>query len=172
MLRTAAKLLAVLNSETAPWQISLGFCLGMIAGLTPFFSLHNLIVLLLVLVLRTNLSAFLLSLAVFSGLAYALDPLFHRLGLAVLTATPLEGLWTSLYNSTIWRIERFNNSIVMGSLLFSLIVFFPLLALSNYGIRKYRERVMAYVMKSRIMQAYKASSFYSMYQSISKLRDL
>jgi uncharacterized protein (TIGR03546 family) len=55
------------------------------------------------LILRVNLSTFLLALAAFSGVAWLLDPLFHRMGLALLTADSLQGFWTTLYNSTIWR---------------------------------------------------------------------
>ena len=114
MLKTLAKLLRVLNSETEPGQISLGLCFALVAGLTPLWSLHNIVVLFCVLVLRVNLSAFLVSLPVFSAFAYLLDPLFHAIGLPLLTSGSLEPLWTSLYNSTLWRLERFNNSIVMG----------------------------------------------------------
>ncbi|MEJ2231585.1 MAG: TIGR03546 family protein, partial [Nitrospirales bacterium] len=126
MIKLLAKLLRVLNSETDPGQISLGLCFAMVAGLTPLLSLHNLVVLLLVLVLRVNLSAFLLGLALFTGIAYLLDPLFHSLGLAILTAPALQELWTALYQSIWWRIERFHNSIVMGSLTFSLVLFVQL----------------------------------------------
>jgi uncharacterized protein (TIGR03546 family) len=170
MLKMLANLLKVLNSETEPGQLSLGFCFAMIAGFTPFWSLHNLLVLFLVLILRVNLSAFLLGLAFFSGLAYLLDPLFHRVGLAVLTAPALEGLWTTLYNSTLWRLERFNNSIVMGSLVLSLALFVPLLLLSNRVILKYREHVLQWVRKTRVMQVLKASRFYSVYESVSGWR--
>ncbi len=166
-MRTIAKLLRVLNSETEPGQISLGFCFALVAGLTPLWSLHNLVVLLLVLVLRVNLSAFLLGLFVFSGLAYILDPLFHQLGLTLLTAGSLEGVWTSMYNSTLWRLERFNNSIVMGSLVFSLAVFVPFYLLCNLLIRRYRAHVLAWVQKTRLMQMFKASKLYHAYQSIS-----
>lgn len=166
MLRATAKLIKVLNAETDPAQISLALCLAMIAGLTPFLSLHNLIVLLLVLVLRVNLSAFLLGLAFFSGLAYALDPLFHRIGLSILTAGPLEGIWTRLYQSTLWRLERFHNSIVMGSLIVSLIGFVPLYLLSQWAIRKYRAHLLAWVRKTRIAQMIKVSKFYQIYESI------
>ncbi len=169
MLRLIAKLLRVLNSETDPGQISLGFCFAMIAGLTPLVSLHNLFVILLVLLLRVNLSAFLMGLIVFSGTAYLLDPLFDYLGLKLLTSTSLEGLWTSLYNSTLWRLERFNNSITMGGLLFSLVLFVPLLILSNALIRRYRAHLLAWVQKTRLMQFFKASKLYQMYQSISHL---
>jgi uncharacterized protein (TIGR03546 family) len=166
-MRLLAKFLKVLNSNAEPLEISLGFCLAMIAGLTPLMSLHNLVVLFAVLILRVNLSAFLLGLALFSGIAYALDPLFHRIGLAVLTASPLENLWTSLYNSTLWRLDHFNNSIVMGSLLASISLFVPAFWLFNLLIRKYRAHVLVWVMKTRFMQMMTASNFYRLYQSVS-----
>jgi uncharacterized protein (TIGR03546 family) len=166
-MRLLAKFLKVLNSNAEPLEISLGLCLAMIAGLTPLMSLHNLVVLFAVLVLKVNLSAFLLGLGLFSGIAYALDPLFHRIGLAVLTAPSLGNLWTSLYNSTLWRLEHFNNSIVMGSLLTSLALFVPFVLLGNMLIRRYRAHVLGWVMKSRFMQMMAASSFYRLYQSVS-----
>lgn len=167
MLRAVAKLLKVLNSDADPGQISAALGLSMIAGFTPFWSLHNLLVLLLVLVLRVNLSAFLLGLAFFSGLAFGFDPLFHQLGLRVLTADSLNGIWTAMYNQTLWRIERFNNTIVMGSLLASLILFIPLVLAGNLLIRRYRSLVMVWVQRSRILQAIKASRFYGYYKTVS-----
>ena len=169
MIRAIIKLLRVLNSEAAPAQISLALAFALITGLTPLWSLHNLAVLLLVLVLRVNLSAFLLGTAVFSGLAYLLDPFFHRLGLAVLTEPSLEGLWTGRYNSTLWRIERFNNSIVMGSLLVSLALFVPTVLALNWAIRQYRARVLARVKRLRVVQALTATKFAQMYRSYSNL---
>jgi len=169
VIRAIIKLLRVLNSEAAPAQISLALAFALITGLTPLWSLHNLAVLLLVLVLRVNLSAFLLGTAVFSGLAYLLDPFFHRLGLAVLTEPSLEGLWTGRYNSTLWRIERFNNSIVMGSLLVSLALFVPTVLALNWAIRQYRARVLARVKRLRVVQALTATKFAQMYRSYSNL---
>lgn len=166
MLRLIARFLRVLNSVTNPGQISLGFCFAMVAGLTPMMSLHNLVVLLLILILRVNLSAFLLGLGVFSGMAYLLDPLFHWYGLRILTAPSLEGLWTSLYNSTLWRLAWFNNTMVMGSMVFSLALFVPLYFLSNSLIRRYRAHVLAWIQKTRLMQIFKASKVYQLYQSL------
>ena len=157
MFRIVAKFLKILNSETEPGQISLAFCFSMIAGLTPLVSPHNILVLLLVLLFRVNLSAFILGLGLFSGIAYLLDPLFHKIGLAVLTANALESIWTSFYNATIWRIERFNNTVVMGSLAFSLIFFIPLLFLLNIAIRRYREHVLNWIQKTPVMKFFKAS---------------
>jgi uncharacterized protein (TIGR03546 family) len=169
MIRLIAKLLKVLNSETQPGQISLAFCLAMVLGLTPFYSLHNILVLFLLLILRANLSAFILGWAFFSGLAFLLDPLFHRIGLWLLTSGALEGLWTSLYNITLFRMENFNNTIVMGSLFCSILFFAPLYFLSNAGVRKYRDHVLAWIEKSRLMKVLKASKLYHTYRTISGL---
>ena len=111
MLKAIAKVLKVLNSETEPGQISLAFCFSMIAGLTPLLSLHNLLVILLVLLFRVNLSTFILGLVFFSGVAYLFDPLFHWIGLTVLTVSGLEGLWTLIYNMTLFRLEKFNDTV-------------------------------------------------------------
>jgi uncharacterized protein (TIGR03546 family) len=170
MLRPLLKLLRVLNSETRPAQISLAVCFAMVAGLTPLASLHNLVVLLLVLVVRVNLSAFLLALALFTGLAYLLDPYFHTVGLALLQASALRETWTALYNTTLGRIEHFNNTLVMGSLAVSLVAFVPLFLVANFLIRRYREHVLAWVRKTRVVQALKATKLFQAYRGLSALR--
>jgi uncharacterized protein (TIGR03546 family) len=167
MVNSILKLLKVLNSEAEPGQISLALCFGMIAGFLPFFSVANLIFLLIVLLVRVNLSAFILATVFFSGVAYVLDPVFNRIGLVVLTASPLQELWTAMYNSTFWRLQKFNNSVVMGSFLFSLAAFVPAVLLFNVLIRKYRERVLTWIKRTKIVQALTASRWYEMYRSLS-----
>lgn len=171
MLRILAKLLKVLNSETEPGQISLALCLGMVAGLTPLMSPHNLIVLLLALIIRVNLSAFILGLALFSGVAYMLDPAFHSIGLRILKTNALETLFTGMYNNPFLRITRFNNTIVMGSLITSVAAFIPMAMILNILIRRYRQHVLAWVKKSRLAQMITGSKLYDIYQKISLLGD-
>jgi uncharacterized protein (TIGR03546 family) len=171
MIGTIAKIFKALNSETNPAQISLALCFALIVGLTPLYSLHNLLVVLLVLFLRVNLSTFIVGWVFFSGVAYVLDPIFHRLGLALLTAPSLEGLWTSLYNIMIFRFSKFNNSIVMGSVLFSLIFFLPVYFLSNMLISKYRIHILAWVWKTRLMQLLKGSKLFQAYETVSGWRE-
>lgn len=167
MLRLIAKTLKVLNSETDPGQISLALVLAMVMGFTPFWSLHNLVVLFLVLLIRANLSSFILGVAFFGSLAYLLDPLFHHTGFLLLSADPLNGLWTALYNTLPGRLDRINNTIVVGSLAVSLALVIPAFLVFNLLIKKYRERVLTWVEKSRIVQALKANRFYRIYQSVS-----
>jgi uncharacterized protein (TIGR03546 family) len=162
-----AKLLKVLNSETDPSQISLAFSFSMISGFLPFFTPLNLLVLLIVCLLRVNLSAYLLGTAFFSGIAYILDSVFHPIGQAVLTAAPLQDLFTGMYNSTIWRIQKFNNSVVMGGFIFSIVAFIPLFLLSNLAVWRYRHHVLDWVRKTPLMKMIKASDFYHIYSTIS-----
>ena len=169
MVKIIFKLLKILNSETDPKQISLAFSFSMITGLTPFLSLHNLFVLLLVLLIRVNISTFIAGLVLFSGVAYIMDPLFNKLGLFILTASPLQGFWTSLYNVTLFRLENFNNSIVMGSLIFSLSFFIPLFIITNILIFKYRTIVMVWIKQIKIVQTLKAGKIYSFYKSLTGL---
>jgi len=170
MIKLISKLLKVLNSESDPAQISLALCFSMIAGFSPFSSLHNIIILLLVLVLRVNLTTFILGFVFFSGIAYILDPLFNWVGVKVLTAGALRGLWEYLYNLSFFRIDRFNNSIVMGSLLISLILVIPLYIFTNMAIIKYREHVLSWANKLRSVQIIKTSKLYKTYRSISSLK--
>ena len=167
MIKMTAKLLKVLNSETEPKQISVAICFSMIMGFTPLWSLHNLVVLLLVLLIRVNLSAFILALGFFSAVAYALDPVFHIIGLSILTTKSLESLWIALYSIMFFRLDSFNNSITMGSLISSILLFIPLFFIINFLIRKYRDYFLAWIRKARIVQIFQASKFYKTYQAIS-----
>lgn len=166
MLRTLARLLRVLNSETHPAQIAGAVALAAVMGLTPLWSLHNLLILLLVLILRINLSTFLVSFAVFSGIAYLIDPWFHRLGLALLTSEALQGVWTALYGTVLGRLSGFNNTVLMGSLVASLAAAIVLYPAMMFLVRRYRETVREWVARSRLMVFLKANKFYRIYSEL------
>lgn len=157
MLTQIIKFLRVLASEASPMQISLAIALAMIAGFTPLFSLHNLLVIFVLLTFRINLAAFLLSLALFSGIAYLLDPVFHQLGSTLLHHESLQSTWTTMYNSSFWRIAHFNNTIVMGSLAVSLLAFVPMLLICNFLIKNYRSHVLVYLNNSKIVRFIQSS---------------
>jgi len=169
MLDHLFKLLKILNSEQEPVQISMGFAFAMVAGFTPVLSLHNLVLLLCVLTLRVNLSAFFLAWVFFASLGLLLDPLFHQLGLSLLNAPDLQNVWTSMYNSGIWRLTRFNNTIVMGSFVVAVAFFLPLLFTGNFLIRRYRDVVLVWVRNLRIVQLCKASKWFKRFRAIQDL---
>jgi len=168
MFTQILKLIRILSSETAPIQISAGFALAMIIGFTPLLSVHNLIVLLMVLFFRVNLAAFIFGWAVFSGAAYLLDPVFQNLGQTILTQPDLSNVWTDMYNSSVWRLTQFNNTLVMGSLLVSLIAFIPMLLLGNFLINHYRNDVLKYMNNSRLFKVIKNSKLFSKFISLAE----
>ena len=167
MFHLLVKLLKVLNSEDSPAQIAWAICFAAVLGLTPLLSLHNIIILFLVMFLRVNLSAFILFSFLFAGVAYLLDPLFHSLGYQVLNTNALNGLWTALYNTSIGRLSSFNNTLVMGSLVVAMLAWIPLYFIALSGIAHYRRKFLPWVKKSHLMGVLKTSKFYRIYESLS-----
>jgi uncharacterized protein (TIGR03546 family) len=164
-LRIIAKIFRILNAEATPSQIAGGVTLGMIIGLTPTFSLHNIIVVFLILVIKVNLTAAILSMFAFDLIGYAVDPLSDWLGYTILTSTALRPLWIEAYNAAIIPFTRFNNTIVMGSLVVSLILLYPIFRLAQYGVVRYRSDLAAKFQQWRIVKAVKMSRLYKYYQS-------
>ncbi len=160
MLRLIIKVLKALNSNEAPWQISLGIIFGSILGLTPFLSLHNLIILFLALVINLNISMLIVSCALFSIIAYALDPVFHQLGFAILTSPSLEGLWTQFFSCPILLLANLNNTIVMGSLIATLAAAIPLFFLLNILVVKYRDVYNTFIGKFPMLKFLKVLDLY------------
>ncbi|MDH5388961.1 MAG: TIGR03546 family protein [Gammaproteobacteria bacterium] len=168
MITQIIKFLRVLASEAAPIQISMGIALAMIVGLTPLLSLHNLLVVFVLLTFRINLAAFLLALGLFSGLAYLLDPLFHSFGVTLLQHESLHAAWTSMYNSTFWRLTHFNNTIVIGSLVSTLLAFIPFVLITNVLIKRYRTHVLVYLQRSKLANWLQSSKLVTRFTSLSE----
>jgi len=148
VLEFIAKLIKILRSEISPNQISWGFVLGMILGLTPFWSLHNLIVVILIIIIKVNLATAIFSFGIFSAIAYLIDPLFHSFGYYLLVdLNSLNAFWTWLYNVPVLALSKFNNTVVIGSLASSLILMLPVYFLVKIGIVNYREKIDAKIKK-------------------------
>lgn len=157
MMSLLVKLFKALNANQYPGQIAFSFVLGMILGLTPLFFPHNLFTLALLFLLRVNLSAVIVSFAVFSGLAYLLDPVFHQVGLAVLQMPALQPLFTEWYNQAFWRFLSFNNSIVMGSVLVAYALSVPAFVVFWLLVKTYRQRFLVWVNKFKLVRMLKGA---------------
>ncbi|RUO52348.1 TIGR03546 family protein [Pseudidiomarina homiensis] len=166
MLTLLARLLKALNSESGAWALAIAFVLGMIMGFTPLWRVHNLVILLVALLFRVNLSGFILSFVLCSGLAYLLDPVFHKIGFAILAAESWQPVWQNMYDSAFWRVVQFHHTITLGSLVLSF-AFAPILALVSFWIvSQYRQRIQAWFNKLKIVQALKANRFYTIYANL------
>jgi len=135
---TIKKIWNALNHAGKPWQISMAIALGMIVGFTPILSIHNMVILFIVLIFNIHLAIFLLSVSFFGIIGLAIDPLFAIIGKDILTSSTLESLFTSWFNNPFGHITYFNNTITMGSLIVSLILFFFVYKISSFILIKYR----------------------------------
>ncbi len=166
MLTLLAKLLKALNGEGSPAQVSAGFTFGMMVGLVPLWSFSNLFILFLVCILRVNVTGFLLFFGVFSGFAYLVDPMMEQLGASLLQSLALVGFWSQLYGSELMRLTHFNNTLVLGAMVISYVLAVPFYFGSNFLVSKYRDHVLSWVRKSKLMTLLKASKFYRIYQGL------
>ncbi|MFY0700813.1 MAG: TIGR03546 family protein [Bermanella sp.] len=166
MLAMLAKLLKILNSDASPGQISLGFAFALFIGLTPFFSLHNLFIFLLVCLIRVNLGGFFFASAIFALLAFLLDPVSIAIGEQLLAHPDLQTVWTGMYQSDVWRAFKFNHTLLLGSVVLSCVLFIPVWIVFSILIKLYRSKLMAWFEKLKIVKFLKASKFYQAYERL------
>lgn len=162
MLKQIIKFLRILNSDISPGQIAAGVCFGMFLAFTPFFSLHTIFVILLVCILRVNVSGVFVGWAFFALVAWMIDPWFIATGEYILSKPEWVPLWTELYQQDIWRLAHFNNTMTMGSVVVATLAWLPTFIVLRFLIIRYRTQVMAYVVQLRIVRWLKTSKVFQL----------
>jgi uncharacterized protein (TIGR03546 family) len=149
-LRPVRQLAQALVANDSPRQIAWGFVLGMMIGLVPKGNLTAMLFGMLLLGLRVNKPAGLMSAGIFTFVGLFVEGFAHRLGSAVLVWEPLREFHTWLYEAAISPLFGLNNTVVVGQLLIGLYLIYPtyLLAL--------RFAVKVQVPMSRWLLKYKA----------------
>ena len=163
LLKLLQSLFQTLHSEGSPRQVAAGIMLGAGIGLTPLLSAHNLVLFAMIVLLNVSFGGGMLGMALFTPLGFLLDPLFDKVGLALLDAPGLHGLWTGWYNIPLVPYTNFNNSVTLGSFVVWLAAALPIYLLSKRGIAHYRATYGARVLNSRFMKGLKASKVYNVY---------
>jgi uncharacterized protein (TIGR03546 family) len=165
ILKLLQSLVKALHSEGTPGQVAMGLALGSILGLTPLVSLHNLLVAALILLLNVSVPGAMLGWAIAIPLGFALDPMFDALGRQLLLGTPaLTLLWTALANLPVIPLSNFNNTVLLGSLVTSLLLFAPIFFGGRWAVRRYRETLGERVKNSALYRAVSASRLWGIYR--------
>jgi len=164
LIKLIQSLFGALHSEGTPGQLAAGIVLGAFLGLTPLFNLHNAVVFALLVLLNVSFAGGLLGWGLFVPLGFLLDPLFDWIGHSLLLAPALRGLWTSMYNMPIVPLTNFNNTVVLGSLVFAVLSAVPLFFLLRWAVARYRVTVGERVRQSRFYKAVTASKVYNVYK--------
>ncbi len=169
LLKQLFNLLKLLNSEIGTNQIAAGLAAGFVLGFSPILSLQGILLLFCLLFFRIQIGAATLSACAFSFVAWLLDPLMMRLGSWILEIEPLRPVFEHLYNMPLVPFTRFNNNLVMGAGVFSLVLS-PLVFLgARWLVIKYREKILARFEQTKFWKLVKATSFYKWYAQYQEL---
>jgi uncharacterized protein (TIGR03546 family) len=169
MLKQIFGFLKLLNSDTGTNQLASGIACGLILGFAPAFSLQTLLVIVLLFLFRIQIGAATIFGFFFSLVAWALDPVAHQIGTAVLELQALNGLFIEMYNMPIVPLTRFYNSIVMGSAVLSIALFPVVFFSSRVLIEKYRATVVARFKKTKFWKAVQTTSLFKFYAKYDEL---
>jgi uncharacterized protein (TIGR03546 family) len=164
LIKLIQSLLGALHSEGTPGQLAAGIALGAFLGLTPLFNLHNALIFAALVLLNVSFAGGMLGWAVFVPIGFLLDPLFDWIGHRLLLAESLRGFWTSMYNTPIVPLTNFNNTVVLGSLVFALLFSVLLFLATRWAVARYRVTVGERVRQSRFYRAVTASKVYNVYK--------
>ncbi len=137
VLRPLTFLLRTLAAEHAPRQLALGLALGMVVGLVPKGNLTAVVLVALMMSLRVNLGTGLAAAAAFSWVGMLVDPLSHRVGLWLLSADLLRPLWTAWFALPLAAWSGLDNSVVLGSLVLGVSLFYWVYRLSLGVFQRY-----------------------------------
>lgn len=163
LIKLLQSLFQTLHSEGTPGQVAAGLMLGAGIGLSPLLSAHNLLLFAAIVLLNVSFGGGMLGIALFTPLGFLLDPLFDRLGRALLEAPALAGIWTAWYNTPLVPYTSFNNSVTLGSLVAWLALAVPIYFGARVGVAHYRATYGERVMQSKFMKGLRASKLYNVY---------
>lgn len=150
MLRPLLSLITAVLEEESPRVLAASLAFGLVLGFVPKDNLLAVLLGMLLLALRFNLTLATTSAALFSGVAAMLDPVADALGRSVLTHPSFAPLWASLYELPLAPWTRFNNTIVMGSLLLALALVSPTYLTSLQLVTRYRPLVMQWLHQLKV----------------------
>lgn len=150
-LKLLKQIVVIFQTDISPNQVAWGFALGAILGLVPNMFM-KLVLFIVIMMFRVNISAAFLAWAVYEILSFALDPLFDVVGYQLLTIGSLNAFYTYLYNLPVVPFTKFNNTVVMGSLVVGIILIIPNMIIAKKLLVYYRTHLREKVSKWKIVK--------------------
>ena len=150
-LKLLKQIVVIFQTDISPNQVAWGFALGAILGLVPNMFM-KLVLFIVIMMFRVNISAAFLAWAVYEILSFALDPLFDVVGYQLLTIGSLNAFYTYLYNLPVVPFTKFNNTVVMGSFVVGIILIIPNMIIAKKLLVYYRTHLREKVSKWKIVK--------------------
>jgi uncharacterized protein (TIGR03546 family) len=165
IIKFIQSLVKALNSDGTPGQVAAGIALGACLGLTPLLNLHNLLIVAVILFFRVSVPGASLGWLIFTPVGFILDPLFDRIGTALLVdSVALEDVWSAAYNAPVIALANPTNTIVVGSVVGWAVLAIPIYFGARAGIGWYRRTIYERYKDAKFFRALRASKVYNVYQ--------
>jgi uncharacterized protein (TIGR03546 family) len=145
------KIVKMLQTDISPNQIALGAAFGLFLGFIPSM-LMKCVFFIIIMLFKVNIGSAFITAAIFLAVSGIVDPISDKIGYAVLTSGALNPLWTALYNMPVVPFTKFNNTIVMGSIVTSIILFAPVFIGAKKFLVYYRANYKDKVAKWKIVK--------------------
>lgn len=152
MIKKIVSLFKILNSNSKPGEIANAVCLGILLGFVPKNNVLWYILFIFFSFVRINKTAYFFVTLAMSFLAPALDGFFDNFGYAILTNEKFTPLFATLIDIPFVGFTKFNNTIVCGSVVFSLLIYIPLFIGLVFFIKLWRTKITALWNNSKIGQ--------------------
>lgn len=154
MLKYFVKLLKSLNANSHPGEIAHACAFGLLLGFLPKSSILWYIFFIFALFLRINKGMYFLMIILGSLIAPLLDPAFDAIGYWVLTLPQLQNMFRTWLDTPFVAFTRFNNTIVAGSLVFSVVAYVPFYILSRLFVRLWRQTLQPLLARNPVVKAF------------------
>lgn len=150
MLGYLLNLFKSLNSNSHPGEIAHGVALGVIMGMVPKDNVLWYILFIFFFFIRINKAVYLLVTLVVSLFISPADMLLDSLGYQVLMYEPAIPVYRQLLDIPFVAFTKFNNTIVMGSLVAGIILYIPVYILSRLLVKLWRTIVAPWITSSKL----------------------
>ncbi|NLM01368.1 MAG: TIGR03546 family protein [Treponema sp.] len=168
MLSFIIKLFKSLNNNSHPGEIAHAVSCALLLGFLPKNNLLWAIIFVFCSFLRINKAAYGIMIIFFSILTPLFDNFFDYFGYKILTFVPLENFFAKILDIPFVAFTNFNNSVVMGSLIFGIILYFPMYILTRLFINFWRKNIASKLLN---LKFYKALLKLPIVQKISNLKE-
>ena len=150
LIRPIRNAVSVLVANDSPGQIAAAIALGTVAGFVPKGNLIAVALITLLMALRVNRTAGLMSVALFSWVGSLADGFTHQVGARVLAIESMQPHYAWAYELPLGPWIGFNNTVVLGSLLVGLYLVYPVYVLSRLTLDKIQPPIAAWLMRWRV----------------------
>jgi uncharacterized protein (TIGR03546 family) len=155
LLNEFRKLLIALHSQQSLKQLAFGISLGFILGCLPKGLLFYTVFIIL-LFFDANKAIAIFTLFLITLFVPIFDPLLMKVGhFFLVEVDSLQPFWQTLYNTPFVPFTGFNNTLILGSFLVSLVLSIPVYFLAKFLLKRYRESMTEFINKHPLIQKFK-----------------